>query len=70
MLGAITASGGKAFKSFTVAINDPTFFDTLNSVRCDGSHEHEQLVGGKETAAWALHPGYGSSHTQRMEKQG
>ena len=46
-----TAKGWIALKSFTLVTNDQTLFDTLNSVRCDGKHEHTQLLGGANKAA-------------------
>ena len=48
-LGFRTSTGGIPLKSFTVATNDQTLYDTLNSVRCDNSHKHEQLIGKAET---------------------
>ena len=51
MLGFRTSNGGGPKKVFTVATNDKTLFDTLNSIRCDGNHVHTHLVGGAETEA-------------------
>ena len=50
MLGFRTSNGGIPRKRFTLATNDKTLFDTLNSVRCNDKHEHTPLVGGNETS--------------------
>ena len=52
-----TPGGGQmpARKNTTIMTNCPALAITLN-MRCDGSHQHQQLIGGKRTAKAQVYP--------------
>jgi hypothetical protein len=51
VLGQKTKNGYHAKKPTALYANHPELLDPCNGCRCDGSHEHEPLMGGLASAA-------------------